>query len=782
MANSYKEELKTKKYISSLLSYVEIVKNTHDKDLDNAIVQCKNGKIFAVFAFDILSDKMDSRISEERSEAYKNFFSSKDSNFSFVFDTVKTRKQTNYEVLENITLPNVKTIEDKMKDFYENEVVIFETKLYLSVIMNIKRSDNSALLLTEKHIAEFSACISSIEGYKETLGLKGSLLKGDDLYTYLVQGATNNFYLSHLSVPFGSLDKCIANESEFYPSIYPLKIDDNIHICMSLKNDRAYTSANMYFALMNIPVGMRMIIKYNPLSKKETAEYLYKKKSEFKMSMFRLKANLQGVNGGGIDEDEVDYSSLTAKNECDNALSHIEEDNVNGGYYSFNIILSSTEDNEEQLLELTRYFEKVASENHLSLKREKRNNTFSFFSSVSIAENKGLDYNRTFAISDNVGDFIYTSGNNDNLNSPFLEEITGSKIPFMLSTRVNNSVYAFSPFGSGEVGHIFITGQTGSGKSITLAHFGNEWLKYKNTKLVYLDVGLSMLNTVLSNGGKVFCPPLDKTTFAPFHNAKDHIDHIIAFVESIAVANSIPFTPVHTNAVKRVCEILPYGKENTETFFALLQNELGQDDPLVLTIYQYVDTLGNGIFNATEDNFNANERVLGIELEKLLIGQSKKLVYPALTFIFNRLETMFDPKTPTMLILDEAWLFLKDEFFTFYIQNWLKTLRKKNALVIIATQEIQDLTASPIASTILSSCSHRIFIRNTHSMENTFYPSYQALGLEDYQINTIRYAPPFHSLIVGENVNELVNFQSSVILDNLKTTDKMKKDFLKSIS
>ena len=43
---------------------------------------------------------------------------------------------------------------------------------------------------------------------------------------------------------------------------------------------------------------------------------------------------------------------------------------------------------------------------------------------------------------------------------------------------------------------------------------------------------------------------------------------------------------------------------------------------------------------------------------------------------------------PKALILDEAWLMLKNGIFLTELISWLKTLRKHNTLVIIATQSL----------------------------------------------------------------------------------------------
>src|SRR3546814_5689061 len=51
-------------------------------------------------------------------------------------------------------------------------------------------------------------------------------------------------------------------------------------------------------------------------------------------------------------------------------------------------------------------------------------------------------------------------------------------------------------------------------------------------------------------------------------------------------------------------------------------------------------------------------------------------VLPVLTYLFHRLEERFGGR-PTLLVLDEAWLFIDNPLFAGRIRDWLKTLRKK---------------------------------------------------------------------------------------------------------
>ena len=69
---------------------------------------------------------------------------------------------------------------------------------------------------------------------------------------------------------------------------------------------------------------------------------------------------------------------------------------------------------------------------------------------------------------------------------------------------------------------------------------------------------------------------------------------------------------------------------------------------------------------------------------------AKGAVAPVITYLFHRLEDRFDGR-PTLLILDEAWLFLDDPMFAARIREWLKTLRKKNVSVVFATQSLADI-------------------------------------------------------------------------------------------
>ncbi|MBN9990618.1 TraM recognition domain-containing protein, partial [Listeria monocytogenes] len=87
-----------------------------------------------------------------------------------------------------------------------------------------------------------------------------------------------------------------------------------------------------------------------------------------------------------------------------------------------------------------------------------------------------------------------------------------------------------------------------------------------------------------------------------------------------------------------------------------------------------------------------------------------------LAYLFNRIGRRLDGR-PTLILIDEGWLALDDPMFGRQLKEWLKTLRKKNASVVFATQSLADIEGSAIAPAIIESCPTRIFLANERALE-----------------------------------------------------------------
>ena len=139
------------------------------------------------------------------------------------------------------------------------------------------------------------------------------------------------------------------------------------------------------------------------------------------------------------------------------------------------------------------------------------------------------------------------------------------------------------------------------------------------------------------------------------------------------------------------------------------------------------------LLDAAEDRLAISD-VQCFETEELM--HQAGAVLPVLTYLFHRLEERFDGR-PTLLILDEAWVFLDNPVFAARIREWLKVLRKRNVSVVFATQSLADIAQSSIAPAIIESCPQRIFLPNDRAIEPQGRASYERFGLNDRQIELI---------------------------------------------
>jgi type IV secretory pathway VirB4 component len=101
-----------------------------------------------------------------------------------------------------------------------------------------------------------------------------------------------------------------------------------------------------------------------------------------------------------------------------------------------------------------------------------------------------------------------------------------------------------------------------------------------------------------------------------------------------------------------------------------------------------------------------------------------------LAYLFHHIEGRLNGR-PTLLIVDEGSLALDDEGFAGQLREWLKTLRKKNASDIFATQSLSDIDGSAIAPAIIESCPTRLFLPNERAIKPQITAIYRRFGLND---------------------------------------------------
>ncbi|WP_347271367.1 conjugal transfer protein TrbE, partial [Rhizorhabdus histidinilytica] len=316
---------------------------------------------------------------------------------------------------------------------------------------------------------------------------------------------------------------------------------------------------------------------------------------------------------------------------------------------------------------------------------------------------------------------------------PLLFGKTEGSTPFRFSLHV------------GDVGHTLIVGPTGAGKSVLLALMALQFRRYAGAQVFAFDFGGSIRAAALAMGGdwhdlggdlsegsesSVSLQPL-----ARIHDVPERAwaaDWIVAILTREGVAIT-PEVKEHIWTALTSLASAPVEERTITGLCVLLQsNDLKQ----ALRAYCIGGPYGR-LLDAEREHLGT-ATVQAFETEGLIGTGAAPAV---LAYLFHRIEDRLDG-SPTLLIIDEGWLALDDEGFAGQIREWLKTLRKKNASVVFATQSLSDIDGSTIAPAIIESCQTRLLLPNERAVEPQITAIYRRFGLNDRQIEIIARAMP----------------------------------------
>lgn len=312
---------------------------------------------------------------------------------------------------------------------------------------------------------------------------------------------------------------------------------------------------------------------------------------------------------------------------------------------------------------------------------------------------------------------------------PLLTAVTGGTTPF----RFTNFV--------GDVGHTLVLGPTGAGKSVLLNLMEAQFLRYPNAQVYIFDKGGSSRITTHgvggtfydlgAEGGLAFQPLADIHLGTERTWASEWLLDILA-AENVAVA-----TATKKALWEGLCTLAESPRpQRTLTGLSILV----QDNEIKRALHPYTIQGAHGaLLDAKSDSLSLG-RWIAFEMEELM--QSKGAVMPVLAYLFHRLEQRFAASAPTLLVLDEAWLFLDHPAFAAKIREWLKVLRKKNVSVVFATQSLADVDASPIVATIKEACLTKIYLPNANALNDDIAAIYAKFGLNERQLRILQHARP----------------------------------------
>ena len=297
----------------------------------------------------------------------------------------------------------------------------------------------------------------------------------------------------------------------------------------------------------------------------------------------------------------------------------------------------------------------------------------------------------------------------------------------------------------GDVGHALVVGPTGAGKSVLLALMALQFRRYPGAQVFAFDFGGSIRAAALAMGGDwhdlgtaLSVDVAQAVALQPLARVDEEGERAWAaeWVATLLARESVTITPdlkEHLWSALSSLASAPVAERTLTGLSVLLQSKA-----LKQALQPY--TLGGpwGRLLDAEAEQLGQADVQAFETEGLIGSAAAPAV---LSYLFHRIEDRFDGR-PALVIVDEGWLALDDQGFAAQLREWLKTLRKKNASVIFATQSLADIDGSAIAPAIVESCPTRLFLPNERALEPQIAAIYRRFGLNDRQIEILSRATP----------------------------------------
>src|ERR1019366_3306452 len=286
---------------------------------------------------------------------------------------------------------------------------------------------------------------------------------------------------------------------------------------------------------------------------------------------------------------------------------------------------------------------------------------------------------------------------------------------YLAALETDNQTPYFLNLHNGEVAHTLILGMTGSGKSYFCNFLLQNAQKYAPLTFIF-DIGGSFQSLTTIFGGSYLNVGQEARDFTinPFSlpRTKENMQFLFSFFRVLIEGNEqrsrIDFKEERRlwDAIERMYVLEP--NQRTISNFANIIGELKE------RLHRWTRGGQYGfLFDNAEDTLSFS-RFQTFNFHGW--NDAPEVLEPLLFYVLHRASNeIADPKrlaTFKTFLLDEAWLFIKNETIRNYIVQAQKTWRKHNAAMILATQSIKELEESGMLAIVDESCPTKIFLAN----------------------------------------------------------------------
>ena len=300
-------------------------------------------------------------------------------------------------------------------------------------------------------------------------------------------------------------------------------------------------------------------------------------------------------------------------------------------------------------------------------------------------------------------------------------------------------------------GHTLVLGKSGGGKTTTVAFLAAQAQRAGGRTIIFdKEAGLKMAVRALGGryaeiraGRPTGLNPL--ATEAGERGEAWLLDWLVALLES----RSGPMSPLQSEALKSAIAQNGKARNGLRNFqsFQELFGDVGDGLDLAQRLREWAPEGRYGwVFGEAREpvvDFTSHD-VTAVDLTEILdLGTERTAI---LGYLFRRIEMLIEEKRPTLILIDEAWKVLDDEYFAKKLAEWLVTARKKNVVVVMMTQFPSQIRGSK-ARSILEALPNQLLFPNGEAAS----ADYDSFRLTDGELDFVLTPIPGRRLVLSRS-------------------------------
>lgn len=516
-----------------------------------------------------------------------------------------------------------------------------------------------------------------------------------------------------------------------------LRVGDHFVRLLTMKEAISETRPLVLDHLLKLQTSFYVVTEWTPLSTAKARKEVNGKRRHFNMSKTGLIQSASAEKSPERDRlvDESKQADVESLGDCLRALG----DGQTMGEFSLTVVLFGTD--LESINREVGSFAGIFTNADGALFTETYNQLNAFFAIVP--GNYAHNLRRLYLLNSNYADlsFLFTIHPGETTNAHLGGE-------YLAVLETDNATPYFLNLHNGEVAHTLILGMTGSGKSFLLNFLVMNTQKYDPFTFIF-DIGGSFQSLTEIFGGTYLNVGKESQDFRinPFSLAPtpENLQFLAAFFRVLIGGNDKRFQLDYREerrlweAVERMYTV-PV-EQRTLSTFANIIGELRERLHRWTREGQYGFLFDNAEDTLTFSRFQT--------FNFAGWGDTPDVLEPLLFYVLHRAANeIADPArlaTFKTFLIDEAWLFVKNEVIRDYVISAQKTWRKHNAAMILATQSIKELEESGMLSVVAESCPTKIFLANPEMNREAYA---EAFHLNDTELELLAdLVPPGEMLV-----------------------------------